>query len=92
MTLQIETTQIYTENHVIMCPELVEIPITDANKVRAQLFIQFTDQECNYYLVKIMKKKNIPLLPTPWAPHTAILTSDNEDFFRRMPRVVIIVH
>lgn len=33
----------------------------------------------------------LPLFPTAAAPMTAIFTSDNEDFFRRMPRVVILV-
>lgn len=32
-----------------------------------------------------------PLFPTPCAPITAIFTSDNEDFFRRIPRVVILI-
>lgn len=33
----------------------------------------------------------LPLFPTPCAPITAIFTSDNEDFFRRIPRVVILI-
>lgn len=33
----------------------------------------------------------LPLLPTVAAPNTAILTSDSEDFFRRIPLVAIIV-
>lgn len=32
-----------------------------------------------------------PLFPTDCAPRTAIFTSDNEDFFRRIPRVVILI-
>lgn len=35
--------------------------------------------------------EHLPLFPTPWAPMTAIFTSDNEDFFRRIPLVVIVV-
>lgn len=33
----------------------------------------------------------LPLLPTPCAPKTAIFTSESEDFFRRIPRVVISI-
>ena len=30
---------------------------------------------------------NLPLFPTPGAPMMAILTSESEDFFRRIPRI-----
>lgn len=39
---------------------------------------------------RMLDDNYLPLLPTPWAPNTAIFTSDNEDFFLRMPRVVIL--
>lgn len=38
-----------------------------------------------------LKMTHLPLLPTPCAPNTAIFTSESEDFFRRIPRVVIFV-
>lgn len=92
MTFQIESNantniQICSENHVLMIHdhgsgELFEIPISRLRN-RAPCYSFNSIANC--------EKKNIPLLPTPWAPHTAIFTSDNEDFFRRMPRVVIIV-
>lgn len=30
-------------------------------------------------------------MPTPGAPRTAILTSDSEDFFRRMLRIALVI-
>lgn len=35
--------------------------------------------------------ENLPLLPTPGAPITAIFTSESEDFFRRMLRIALLV-
>lgn len=37
------------------------------------------------------KKKTSPLLPTPGAPITAILTSHSPDFFRLIPRMALLL-
>lgn len=41
--------------------------------------------------IKRQLNPRLPLFPTPCAPITAIFTSDKDDFFRRMPRVVIVL-
>lgn len=55
------------------------------------IYVKKERQTTKTIRTKILKKKNdVPLLPTPGAPTTAIFKSVSVDFLRLMPRVVII--